>query len=95
MIPVGKGVLVTMDDYPQASLDRREHGTVTVQYSIGKDGVVEPGSCTVVVSSGHERLDSRTCAVTARFRFLPALFQGQPAAEVRNQIVQWSLPQNW
>jgi hypothetical protein len=84
---------ITTDDYPDASLQAGEQGITSVEYVIGASGRVSPGSCKVTATSGHPRLDARTCQVIEkRFRFRPALNEGEPVASVRRQEVFWALP---
>jgi protein TonB len=89
------GATISSDDYPDASLRAEEEGVTRVSYQIGPDGRVVSGSCQVTGSSGHDRLDRRTCElVERRFRFNPALQNGQPVAETRAQAVRWQIPQD-
>ncbi|MCA3254337.1 MAG: energy transducer TonB, partial [Alphaproteobacteria bacterium] len=84
---------ISTDDYPDASIRAEEQGSTAVSYTIGTDGRVQAGSCRVTSSSGYDRLDRRTCElVERRFRFNPALSNGQPVAEQRSQSFRWVLP---
>lgn len=78
------------DDYPSASLRAEEEGITTVRYVVGTNGRVE--QCTVVKSSGHPRLDERTCdLIQRRFRFDPATADGAPVEETKTQAVRWQI----
>lgn len=84
---------ITTDDYPSASQRAEEEGTVTVEYTVTSEGRVASGSCTVLRSSGHTRLDEQTCRVIERrFRFDPAVRNGQPITATERQTVTWQLP---
>ncbi|WP_222873048.1 energy transducer TonB [Hankyongella ginsenosidimutans] len=50
---------ISRDDYPPASVRAEETGTVSVKFTIGTDGKIVAGSCTVTKSSGFDRLDKR------------------------------------
>lgn len=89
------GATITTDDYPDASLRAEEQGVTSVRYTIGEDGRVAAGTCQVTSSSGHDRLDRRTCElVERRFRFNPALQGGKPVQETRTQSVRWQIPED-
>jgi protein TonB len=89
------GATITTDDYPDASLRAEEQGVTNVRYEINEQGRVSPGSCQVTRSSGHDRLDRRTCElVERRFRFNPALQGGKPVKESRTQAVRWQIPED-
>ncbi|MGK2284862.1 energy transducer TonB [Pedomonas sp. V897] len=78
------------DDYPSASLRAEEEGVTRVRFVVNAEGRVE--QCSVVESSGHPRLDERTCElVVRRFRFEPATENGKPVPETRTQSVKWQI----
>ena len=62
--------------YPPQALRRGESGTVTVRVQIGADGV--PGEVSVANSSGSRLLDRAAQDAVRRWRFRPALANGQP-----------------
>ncbi|HEY0660613.1 MAG TPA: TonB family protein [Lysobacter sp.] len=62
--------------YPAQALRRRESGTVMVRAEIGPDGV--PTSINVVTSSGSRALDRAAADAVRRWRFRPAMANGQP-----------------
>lgn len=88
------GDTITADDYPQASIRAEEEGAVTARYTIGTDGRVVKGSCSITRSSGHSRLDDQTCSlIERRFRFNPAQDAGgAPIQETRSQAFRWQIP---
>lgn len=92
--PKGRlGDTITTDDYPDASIRAEEEGLSVIRYSIGPDGRVIKGSCAVAQSSGYSRLDNRACELAERrFRFNPALSNGQPTTDQRTQRIRWQLP---
>jgi protein TonB len=81
----------TDDDYPSVSRAAEEEGVTRVSYVVGTDGRVS--ECEVVQSSGFKRLDDATCSIIERrFRFNPAIRDGQPVPERKIQPVRWRLP---
>ena len=67
---------VRIEDYPVQSLRAHESGTVTVTYSIDPSGSVT--SCSVLISSGHMRIDQAACfMVMRRWKYTPATENGQ------------------
>lgn len=63
--------------YPATALRRGESGTVVVSAVIGVDGM--PSNVTVATSSGSRQLDRAAIDAVRRWRFRPALENGQPA----------------
>lgn len=58
-------------NYPKASLDNNEQGTVHYRVKINSRGV--PSQCEITQSSGFERLDAATCdLLMSRARFTPS-----------------------
>lgn len=87
------GATITADDYPQASIRAEEEGSVVARYTIDTEGRVVKGSCAIQTSSGHSRLDTQTCSlIERRFRFKPAMQNGQPVQETRSQAFRWQIP---
>ncbi|MGO4222027.1 energy transducer TonB [Lysobacter sp. TAF61] len=64
--------------YPTQSLRRGESGTVNVRVEIGADGV--PAQVSVEGSSGSRYLDRAAVDAVRRWRFRPAMSNGQPAS---------------
>lgn len=71
--------VVTLQDYPRESVRRHESGEVTVTYVVGESGSVS--SCSVILSSGKERLDQAACLmVMRRWKYTPATADGKPTS---------------
>ncbi|MCH8684696.1 energy transducer TonB [Pedomonas mirosovicensis] len=82
--------VISEDDYPSASLRAEEEGVTRVRFTINTEGRVS--QCSVVESSGHPRLDEKTCdLIQRRFRFDPATADGKPVEETRTQSVKWQI----
>jgi protein TonB len=64
--------------YPAQALRRGEGGTVTVRVEIGADG--RPDQVSVASSSGSRRLDRAATDAVRRWRFTPAMRQGEAVA---------------
>ena len=62
--------------YPPLSAELGEQGTVVVRMQIGPDGFVT--SADVVQTSGYPRLDGAAVAALSKWRFTPAIENGQP-----------------
>jgi len=72
--PSGKR-FIYLDDYPLAAMRHSWQGDVSISFTIGTDG--RPKDCTVTQSSGHEVLDTATCAVVNRRAcYKPAMKDG-------------------
>lgn len=67
--------------YPRASLRRGETGEVLLRIHVGSNGRTE--AVDVVRSSGFERLDRAAVSAVRRWRFEPAMRDGQP---VRGEV---------
>ncbi len=83
--------LVSADDYPKVSQRNGDEGTVVVEASVDRDGLVS--SCRIKSSSGHVALDEQTCALfRARARFEPARDRrGRAVASTYERMVVWRL----
>ncbi|WP_263435148.1 MULTISPECIES: energy transducer TonB [Pacificimonas] len=80
-------------DYPNASARAEEEGTVTISLLVDTRGRVVDGSCQVVSSSGFDRLDRQSCRLAERrFRFEPALDNGEEVQARFTQAFRWQLP---
>lgn len=78
------------DDYPSASLRAEEEGITRVRFVVGTNGRVS--ECSVVQSSGHPRLDQRSCdIIQRRWRFDPATEDGRPVTETKTQNIRWQI----
>lgn len=86
----GRGNTISEDDYPDASRRAEEQGVAKASYTIGTDG--KASNCSIVTSSGFPRLDEATCKIIERrFRYNPAMRDGQPVAETKTKAVRWQL----
>ena len=77
--------------YPKASLDNNEQGTVHYRVKINRRGV--PSQCEVTQSSGYERLDLATCdLLMSRARFTPSRdSRGRAGRSVYDGRVVWRI----
>jgi periplasmic protein TonB len=84
---------ISNDDYPPAAIRAEQQGTTTALISVGADGRVQ--RCEIAGSSGSAILDETTCRlITRRFRYQPAVRDGQPTASTVRQRVTWRLPED-
>jgi serine/threonine protein phosphatase 1 len=89
-VPIKTANRIGQDDYPDASVQAGEEGVVGVRYVVDTRGRVS--TCAATETSSHARLDKRTCElIRRRFRFKPAVRDGQPVEEVREQRIRWML----
>lgn len=65
-------------DYPRAALRRRESGDVLLRVHVGPDGV--PRSVDLVSGSGSRYLDRAASDAVRKWRFRPAMRDGQPVS---------------
>ena len=87
----GMASLLSVDDYPAEAVAKGWEGTVQVQMEISKEGRVS--GCRVLQSSGHDVLDTRTCAILKeRARFIPARnSRGEAVPDVYVKKITWGL----
>ncbi len=80
------------EDYPKESIRRGEQGRVKFAIVVGIDGQVN--RCTILQSSGFDRLDNKTCSIMQeRLRFKPALdLEGRPVEDSYAGVLNWTLP---
>jgi TonB family protein len=81
------------NDYPAESIRADEEGRVRIALDVDPQG--KPTSCTVLQSSGHPRLDERTCQVAMeRAAFRPARDeQGKAVSSVwHSRPIAWKIP---
>jgi|HubBroStandDraft_1064217.scaffolds.fasta_scaffold25868_3 protein TonB len=85
--PWGKNVIPAAPDavfhnrppaYPEESVQHGEHGTVVLLIHVSPSG--RPGTVDVLRSSGYFLLDNAARDAVTRWRFLPAVKDGQPVA---------------
>jgi TonB family protein len=86
----------TMDiadtDYPADAIRAGEQGMVQFSVDVGVDG--KPTGCSVLQTSGHSRLDEKTCQIAMeRATFRPARDEdGKAIASTWSSRVKWVLP---
>ncbi|MBC7522459.1 MAG: energy transducer TonB [Sandarakinorhabdus sp.] len=62
---------ISIDDYPPSAFRARREGTARFEVAVDETGA--PAKCTIIKSSGHQKLDDRTCElVMKRAKFKPA-----------------------
>jgi protein TonB len=76
--------------YPAESVAAREHGKVELSVEISATG--RPESVKLEKSSGYERLDRAAIEAVRRWRFNPAIRNGQPVPTRVNIPVLFKLP---
>jgi TonB family protein len=75
--PVGRH-MITLDDYPPASIRAKDQGRISIYSLIDVDGRVREAR--VAASSGIKRLDDAALRAARKFRYQPAQINGMPAA---------------
>jgi TonB family protein len=81
---------ITLRDYPPESVENNEQGIVTVNICVAADGHID--EVRLVESSGYTNLDIGTIiAVTAKFRYSPAMQGDTPVRACFDQQIQWGL----
>ena len=77
---------IAAEDYPPSAVG--ESGTVQMRLTVTATGSVS--RCEVVRSSGFESLDRRSCVIALnRWRYRPALRDGQPVESLDEEAVDW------
>lgn len=66
---------VTAADYPVESIGLQEQGVARVDYIVRVDGVVD--DLKITQSSGSPRLDAAAIVIVGKWRFKPAMRDGQ------------------
>jgi protein TonB len=92
-MPRGKpGNWVTSNDYPTRDIREGNEGMALFRLGIGADG--RATSCEITRSSGHQGLDSATCALLReRARFDPARDgSGQRVSGSYSGRITWVIP---
>lgn len=79
-------------DYPPLSRERGEQGVVMLQLAVDASGRL--GEVNVLRSSGFARLDKAARAAVLRWRFQPAIENGQPVAAQLTLPVRFALDEN-
>ena len=83
--------IITASDYPANSWKRGDQGITHFRLSLGTSG--QATACTIVVSSGHEELDSATCRLMverAKFDMSTVLAANKDASY--SNRVRWQIP---
>jgi periplasmic protein TonB len=62
------------DDYPAASIFAQEQGQIALQFFVTETGDVS--ECRIRSSSGYPRLDDAACALVGRWKYKPAMVNG-------------------
>lgn len=75
--------------YPPLSAELGEQGVAVLRMEIGADGLVT--SVQVVQSSGYRRLDEAARTAVARWRFTPAMRNGEPVGSAQDLPVHFRL----
>jgi TonB family protein len=80
----------TSSAYPSKALSEGRQGTSRVAVTIGPDGRID--ACTVIVSSGHDDLDTASCGAARRSYYLPATdAKGEPVETKAEQNLVWKM----
>lgn len=87
-----RAVQMPAPDYPPLSREQGEQGVVLLQLTVEASG--RPGEVSVVRSSGFVRLDKAARAAVQRWRFQPAIENGQPVTAQLTLPVRFALDEN-
>jgi TonB family protein len=61
-----------------------------IEIDINKLGRVV--NCRIAASSGQSQLDEKACSIAlARFRFQPAMMNGEPVASKKTMPIKWAV----
>jgi protein TonB len=86
----GGGAVCNSNYYPPIAVRLNQTGTTTVTVHIGADGSVQ--NVDIADSSGHDALDQASIkCITSRWRYKPALQNGQPVATTKQYAIKWQL----
>ena len=86
----GGGAVCNSAYYPPIAVRLNQTGTTTVTVHIGADGNVQ--NVDVANSSGHDSLDQASIkCITSRWRFKPAMENGQAVATIKQYALKWVL----
>jgi protein TonB len=77
------------DDYPADSIRMFEQGMIGLQYLVTATGDVS--ECRVISSSGYPRLDAAACVLARRWKFKPAVLDGEATSTFVNANVVFQL----
>ena len=86
----GGGAVCQSSYYPPIAVRLNQTGTSVVNVHIGTDGNVQ--GVDISTSSGHDSLDQAAIkCITSRWRYKPALQNGQPVAVNKEYAIKWVL----
>ena len=86
----GGGAVCQSVYYPPIAIRLNQTGTSVVTVHIGADGSVQ--NVDVTGTSGHDSLDQAAVkCITSRWRFKPAMQNGQPVATAKEYAIKWVL----
>ena len=86
----GGGAVCNSSYYPPIAVRLNQTGTTMVTVHIGADGNVQ--NVDIAESSGHDSLDQAAVrCITSRWRYKPAMQNGQPVATVKQYALKWVL----
>lgn len=85
------GRWVNYTDYPNKVARKAHEGTLQFVFEVNEQGRVS--ACEVFASSGEPEIDKTVCAaITARARFTPATYKGQPVSAVGTNVFNYDIP---
>ena len=76
-------------EYPDASVRRKEEGTVAVEVDVDASG--KASNSRIAKSSGYSKLDTVTQRAIERCSFSPATVDGKPEASTATVRFTWQL----
>lgn len=86
----GGGAVCNSSYYPPIAVRLNQTGTTLVTVHIGADGGVQ--NVDIAGSSGHDALDQASIkCIMSRWRYKPALQNGQPVATIKQYALKWVL----
>ncbi|HEY1613735.1 MAG TPA: TonB family protein [Rhizomicrobium sp.] len=86
----GGGAVCNSNYYPPIAIRLNQAGTTLVTVHIGTDGTVQ--SVDIAGSSGHDALDQASIkCITSRWRYKPAMQNGQPVPVSKEYAIKWVL----
>ncbi len=86
----GGGAVCQSSYYPPIAIRLNQSGTTVVNVHIGADGGVQ--GVDIANSSGHDSLDQAAVkCIQSRWRYKPAMQNGQPVATAKEYAIKWVL----
>ena len=81
---------VSAADYPTESIGLQETGSTALRFVVLEDGSI--GTIQVLQTSGYQRLDDASIAmIQSRWRYVPAMNNGQPIRAWQHARIVWQL----